>query len=234
MPPLAIAHRGDPFAARENTLPAFAAAVSQQADMVEIDVRRTVDGAVVVVHDPTLERLWRLKRPVAAATLAEVRALGSGTCRIPELREVLEDVACPLMVDFTDADVVEPAVAEIRRADAFGRVLFAGGNVTGHRLVRALEPAARIALTWTSRKRSPDALLDELSAEFFNPGGKLLQQDPGLVARMHERGIGVSVWTLDRRADMQRALDRGVDAVITNRIGELVALLGERERTEVA
>jgi glycerophosphoryl diester phosphodiesterase len=228
--PLAIAHRGDPFAFRENTLEAFAAAVEAGADMVEIDVRRTADGAVVVVHDPTLERLWGLDRPVSAAAVAEVRALGAADCRVPELGDVLAAIRTPLMVDYTDDDVVEPALEEILRAGALDRVLFAGGNVAGHRRVRALAPAARIALTWTSHERCPDALLDELAVEFFNPSGELLEHDPALVQLMHGRGTAVSTWTLDRRADMELALDLGVDAVITNRIGDLVALLGEQER----
>ena len=54
----AIAHRGEPVGHRENTLPAFEAAVALGADMVEIDLRRTRDGAIVVLHDQTLERLW--------------------------------------------------------------------------------------------------------------------------------------------------------------------------------
>jgi glycerophosphoryl diester phosphodiesterase len=232
--PLAIAHRGDPFAFRENTLEAFAAAASQGADMVEIDVRRTADGAVVVVHDPTFERLWGLDGLVSATQLAEVRALGDGDCRVPELREVLAAISTPLMVDYTDADVAEPALEEIVRAGALDRVLFAGGNLAGHRRVRALAPEARIALTWTSHERCPDDLLDELAVEFFNPSGELLEHDPGLVALMHRRGTAVSTWTLDRRADMELALDLGVDAVITNRIGDLVALLSERQNGRAA
>jgi glycerophosphoryl diester phosphodiesterase len=51
VPVVAIAHRGEPVGHRENTLPAFAAAVALGADMVEIDLRRTRDGAIVVLHD---------------------------------------------------------------------------------------------------------------------------------------------------------------------------------------
>lgn len=226
-PPLAIAHRGDPYAARENTLAAFAAAVHAGADMVEIDVRRTADGAVVVLHDPTLERLWGLGRQVAELTLAEVRALGGGDCRIPELAEVLAAVRAPLMVDFTEEEVVEPALAAIVAAGALDRALFAGGNVSGHRLLRSLAPEARIALTWTSAGPPPEALLDELAAELLNPCFELVE--PELVAAVHERGIGVSTWTVDAPAEMARVLDAGVDAVVTNRVGALVALLADRD-----
>jgi glycerophosphoryl diester phosphodiesterase len=223
---LAIAHRGDPFAHRENTLDAFAAAVDAGADMVEIDVRRTVDGGVVVLHDPTLERLWGVARHVDELTLAEIEEACAGDLRIPQLDEVLAAVQAPLMVDYSREDVVEPALAEIVAAGALERVLFSGGNVDAHRRLRALSPDARIALTWTEWTPPPAALLDELAPEYLNPERTLLE--PDLVAAMHDCGLGVSTWTIDDPAEMARALDLGVDAVVTNRVGALVALMAER------
>ena len=52
-------------------MPAFAAAVALGADMVEIDLRRTRDGAIVVLHDQTLERLWGLEASVGDVDLAD-------------------------------------------------------------------------------------------------------------------------------------------------------------------
>lgn len=222
MRPLAIAHRGDPYAFRENTLPAFAAAVRAGADMVELDVRATADGALVLVHDETLERLWGVPRRVGAVLRAETRELG-----IPELAEALAAVDAQVMLDYEE-DIADAAVAAVREADAVDRVVFSGGNYDGHRRIRALEPQARIALTWDDAGRDPNPLLDELGAEFFNPSGRVLLADPGFVERMHARGTQVSVWTLDRRDHMKWALDLGVDAVITNRVGDLVSLLAER------
>src|SRR5579863_7882844 len=98
---IAIAHRGEPIGHRENTLPAFAAAVAAGADMVEIDLRRTRDGEIVVLHDQTLERLWGVAASVGDLDLADVAALGAGDERIPTLGAVLDAVPLPLMVDFT-------------------------------------------------------------------------------------------------------------------------------------
>ena len=219
---LAIAHRGDPVAERENTLPAFAAAVAAGAEMIELDVRLTSDGGVVVVHDPTLDRIWGVARRVGDMTAGEVRALG-----IPDFAEALaaipEDVQ--VMVDYEERRVAEPALAAVLEADALDRCLFSGGCFDGHRAIRAAAPAARIAVTWTSDEPCPNALLDELGAEYWNPSGNVAARHRDQVERMHARGTGVSVWTIDRRADMQVFLDLGVDAVITNRIGDLVDLL---------
>ena len=218
--PLALAHRGDWSEAPENTVAAFRAAERAGADMVELDIRRTADGGVAVVHDPTLERVWGSSLAVADATLAELTELGIAT-----LAEALACVEAPVMVDFTVADVVEPALEVIRDTGALDRVLFSGGNVEGHRRIRELESGARIALTWTERDLPPASLLESLGIEYFNPPWELVHAK--LVEGMHDRGFKVSTWTVDDPAEMHRVVDCGVDAVVTNRVAELVALLAE-------
>lgn len=218
---LANAHRGDWSRTRENTLAAFAAAERAGADMIELDVRRTADGGVAVLHDRTLERVWGVRRAIAGLTLDELREIG-----IPELRDVLAATELPVMVDYVDFDVAEPALEEVRRAGAVERALFAGGNIEGHRRLRELEPSSRIALTWTTRTPPSGELLDELEPEYFNPAWELLE--PALVEAMHERGLRVSAWTVDEPATMAAMLDLGVDLLTTNRIVELVALLADR------
>jgi glycerophosphoryl diester phosphodiesterase len=219
---LAIAHRGDPITQRENTLPAFAAAVDAGADMIELDVRCTVDGEAVVVHDATLDRIWGVARRVADLAAADVRALG-----IPDLAQALAAVPphVQVMVDYEERGVAEPALDAVLAADALERCVFSGDCYDGHRAIRARAPDARIACTWTSDAPCPGSLLDELGAELWNPSGNVLGRHPEEVERMHGRGTLVSVWTIDRREDMQLFLDLGVDAVITNRVADLVELL---------
>jgi glycerophosphoryl diester phosphodiesterase len=215
--PLALAHRGDWSEAPENSVAAFQAAERAGADMIELDVRRSADDGVVVMHDPTLERVWGSRLAVADATLDELCAQGAVA-----LEDALACIDVPVMVDFTLADVVEPALAVIRDLD---RVLFSGGNVEGHRRIRELAPAARIALSWTDRVPPPAALLEELGVEYFNPPWEHV--DEKMVEAMHDRGCKVSTWTVDDPLEMRRVVDCGVDAVVTNRIRELVALLAE-------
>jgi glycerophosphoryl diester phosphodiesterase len=219
--PLALAHRGDWSDAVENTIAAFQAAERAGADMIELDVRRTADGCVAVVHDPTLERVWGSPAAVAESTLAELRSRSG----IVTLEEALACVDLPVMVDFTLADVVEPTLEAIHGAGALERVLFSGGNVDGHRRIRELAPTARIALTWTDREQPADALLEELGVEYFNPPWECV--DEKTVGAMHDRGYRVSTWTVDDPLEMRRMVECGVDAVVTNRIRELVALLAE-------
>jgi glycerophosphoryl diester phosphodiesterase len=218
--PIAIAHRGDPIAARENTLPAFAAAVQQGAEMVEIDLRRSRDGEIVVLHDPTLARLWGLEQKVTDLDLAALADLGQGSERIPSYREVLAQVDVGLMVDFTGGDVVEGALRVTRQAGAMERALFVTGNVKALRRLRELAPEARIGLTWIEAEPPPPGLLHELDAEYWNPMFRLIT--PERVADVHRLGRKVSTWTVDKPRHMARVREAGVDAIVSNRIGDLL------------
>ncbi len=167
--PLAIAHRGDPIAATENTLTAFMSAVRKGADMVELDLRRTRDGAIVVLHDPTLTRLWGLERNVTDLDLSVIQDLSDGCDHIPTLHEVLDQVHIPLMVDFTGRDVIEEALTVTRSAAAMERCLFVSGHIEALRRLRELAPEARIGLTWVKDDPPPVALLHGLGVEYWNP-----------------------------------------------------------------
>jgi glycerophosphoryl diester phosphodiesterase len=191
--------------------------------MIELDLRRTRDGAIVVVHDPTLARLWGVDRPVADIDLAELRQIGHGPLRIPTLADALRHVQIPLMVDFTDGDVVEGALAAVGEAGAMTRALFVTGNVDALRVLRARSPEARIGLTWIRQGPPPVALLQELGAEFFNPIFRLVTPDH--VAAVHDLGLEVSTWTVDERRHMARVCEAGVDAIVSNRIADLRAYL---------
>src|SRR6185436_9208589 len=85
---LVIAHRGASAYAPENTMPAFELALRHGADMLELDVQRSADGALVVYHDETTERWNGRKRRAIDCSLAELRALDIGGARIATLAEV--------------------------------------------------------------------------------------------------------------------------------------------------
>src|SRR5512136_697214 len=104
---LNIAHRGASAAAPQNTLAAFRKAVELGADGVELDVQLSADGAVVVIHDFTVDKTTDGTGRVAAKTLAELKALDAGSRfspqfageRIPTLAEVFEAIDGKLLVN---------------------------------------------------------------------------------------------------------------------------------------
>ncbi|MCK7519446.1 MAG: hypothetical protein MZV64_17790 [Ignavibacteriales bacterium] len=76
--PVIFAHRGAPAHAPENTLAAFELAVEQGADAIELDVKLSADGHVIVIHDATVDRTTGARGKVKDMSLAELRSLESG------------------------------------------------------------------------------------------------------------------------------------------------------------
>lgn len=126
--PRVVAHRGASAEAPENTLAAFRAAWALGVEAVELDVRLSRDGAVVVIHDATTARVAGVDRPVAAQTLAELRALDVGAWhgpafageRVPTLAEALAIVppGATLFVELKTTAADARAVTEAIRAAA--------------------------------------------------------------------------------------------------------------------
>ncbi|NGO15555.1 glycerophosphodiester phosphodiesterase [Streptomyces sp. HC44] len=219
----AVAHRGDPYRVRENTIDSLRSALQRGADAVEFDVRLTRDDVPVLLHDATLKRLWEHDRPLLSLSSDEVRGLTAGG--IPTLEEVLKSTDHGrFMVDLPGAAnprAVRRIVEVIRDLGADERVYYSAGAET-MLAVRAADPAAEIALTWTTLAPPRPALLDAIRPRWLNYRFSLVDRD--IAARLHRDGYLLSVWTPDTRRSMRRLLDAGVDSITTNRIDTLCSL----------
>ncbi|MFJ5031609.1 glycerophosphodiester phosphodiesterase [Streptomyces sp. NPDC088560] len=221
----AVAHRGDPYRFRENTTDSLRSALDQGADAVEIDVRLSRDGVPVLLHDETLKRLWEVDRPLAALSAEEVRGLTAGG--VPTLAQALAATGdARVMVDLcgrVERRMVDRVMDVVRQCGAEDRVYYCA-HAEAMLAVRAADPAAEIALTWTTLAPPRPALLDVIRPRWLNYRFSLVSRD--LAARVHHDGYLVSVWTPDTRRSMSRLLDLGVDSVTTNRVEVLHALRG--------
>ena len=95
-------------------------------------------------------------------------------------------------------------------------------DATAMLAVRAADPAAEIALTWTTLAPPRPALLDAVSPRWLNYRFGLVDQ--ALADRVHADGYLLSVWTPDTRRSMRRLAALGVDSITTNRVDVLCAL----------
>ncbi|UFQ18362.1 MULTISPECIES: glycerophosphodiester phosphodiesterase [Streptomyces] len=218
----AVAHRGDPYRFRENTLPSLRSALERGADAVEIDVRLSSDGVPVLLHDPTLKRLWGYDRPLGVLSSAELDGLTEGG--VPTLEAAIAATeGHRLMLDLPDAsyEAVRTVVGVIAAGGAAERTYYCAGPRT-MLAVREADPAAEIALTWTTLAPPRRVLLDAVKPRWLNYRFPLLDRD--LVSQVHRQGFLVSAWTPDTRRSMRRLIDAGVDAITTNRIDVLTAL----------
>ena len=231
---LVIAHRGASGHRPENTLPAYELAVEQGADMIEIDLHRTRDGAIVVTHDEELAGIGG-QGEIAQATLAEVRALDAGAGEpVPTLDEVLDGFAkrIPFNLELkrgkqADYPGLEQATLEaVNQRGLLPRMLFSSFYDPVLARLRTLSPEARVALL-ISRKFPQRAVerAKALGAEALNPEDSLVTA--GLVREAHAAGLAVYVFTVDEEAELRRFLDLGVDGIFTNHPDRLRAIVDE-------
>jgi glycerophosphoryl diester phosphodiesterase len=253
--PWLVAHRGGSALAPENTFPAFDRAAALGADALEIDVRRTRDGVVVVFHDDDTARLTGVPGTIEARTLAEVSALdaawafstdggatfplrGKGVS-IPTFAATL--ARYPRLRFNIDAKSEEPALAEalvrdIRAAGAVERVCVGSfSDAQAERLGSLLPEAARYlpqgAATChvlAAKSGSPGAgcpLVYDL-ADLPHRLNEMTIVDAKVVSYFHGRDIPVHVWTVDDEAEMRELLALGVDGIVTDRPDLLARVLG--------
>ncbi|MFJ5062628.1 glycerophosphodiester phosphodiesterase [Streptomyces nigra] len=226
----AVAHRGDPYRVRENTLDSLRSALALGADAVEIDVRLTRDGVPVLLHDATLRRLWELDRPLLSLSAAEVRGLTAGG--VPTLEEAL--AVCEgsrVMLDLPGTPDVRTArriVDVVRACGAEERVYYCAG-APAMLAVRAADPAAEIALTWTTKAPPRPGLLAAVRPRWLNYRFTLV--DRALAERVHRDGLLLPAWTPDTARSMRRLLDAGVDSITTNRVDVLLAVRDRSNRS---
>lgn len=213
-----IGHRGAAGHAPENTLAAIDTGIRLGVDFVEIDVRRTADGALVALHDASVKRTTDGRGRVETLTLPEVRAFKAvNGDRIPTVEEVLSRVAADrtgLMLELKVSGVADLTVQTVRAARFKNPVIYASFLHQELSQVRAVEPGASLMVLFDRLPRAPAAY-----AAQYQPAYVGLRHDKAsrlLVDAFHRENMLVWVYTANRTADIDRALALGVDGIISD------------------
>lgn len=228
---LRVAHRGNSWGHRENTLAAFESAAEIGCDWLEIDVRTTRDGRVIVLHDPTLARLWGQPVAVADLDLHEVTTLGMTGQRIPTLEQVLDVAAATqtaALVDVTNVTDGLNALATVRSYPdrATLRVAYCGAT-DAMLAIREADPEAELQYGHPGGRLDAD-LLARLRPYAVNADWTLY--DVPLVRALHDRRLQAWAWTVNDADTMERLIAMGVDAITTDRVRLLEAVVQGHRR----
>jgi len=216
-----MAHRGASRAEPENTVAAFRRAAEMGAEAVELDVRRTSDGALVVHHNPHLHD----GRQVSALTFAELRDPAGEGGAVPTLAEALDACAGmwvnveikndPSEPDFDPTETIaDDTIAHLVARGSDGQWLISSFREETIDRCRALAPS--IATAWLCVEISDDtpARLAAKGHAAVHPWVGALTAER--IEACHTAGLQVNTWTCDDPARMAELIGWGIDGICTN------------------
>lgn len=247
--PLLFAHRGGARLAPENTLEAFRLAVERwEADVLEMDVRATRDGRIVVLHDETVDRTCDGTGPVRELAWSELCEMDAGYrfldldgehsfrgegVRVPLFEEVLESFpGVRLNVDVKTPDAAPGLLEVVRRHGAEHRVLVAAEREAHRRVARGYPgpwgaSKVQIRRFWLLHRLPGGGLYapraDALQVPETWRGIRVVT--PRFIREAHARNLPVHVWTVDDPDAMRRLLSWGADGIQTDRPDLLARVL---------
>ncbi len=229
-PVTVVAHRGLEPGVPENTVAAFRQSVAHGVKIIEIDVRRTKDGQLVILHDATLDRTTDCSGPVTAIDLARLRSCDAGWPtnpgeRVPTLSEALDYVGTTqarLLLDIKSAALGE-VLGLVRDHRAESRVIL--GLRSARDVARARSELPSVAIIGFIPEIGDADNFAKSGATFLRLWSDWVDIDPMLVART--RKLGPEVWIVvgrslpskerDWRALHARMIAAGAQGLITNR-----------------
>jgi glycerophosphoryl diester phosphodiesterase len=226
--PLVIAHRGDSFHALENSLDAIHKALSFPVDMIEIDVRRSRDNVLFVMHDKTTERTAERSLDVERSGSKELAGLRlKNGDPLPTLTDVIKAVSgkAGLNIEIKSDGAGLLTAEYLASSDYKGYVLVSSFRAEEVHAVRHTLPALPVSMIF-------DVFTPGDTASYAEQGYRIVSLrktsvTEQLVRTCHDRGIQVYVWTVDNEEEMAKFISWNVDGIYSNNPGLLKAMVNK-------
>lgn len=226
-----FAHRGASGYAPENTLEAFALAIRQGADGIELDVQLSSDGVPVVIHDETIDRVTDKTGYVKDYTLQELKELAVlkdrfpaySQSKIPTLKEVLEavkpsgiQVNIELKTGIYWYPDIEKKVAEIVEETGMkDRIVYSSFNHYSVQRLKEIVPDAETAYLYSDVILNVEGYAKETNVDGLHPAVYHVKM-ADFLEEYKKSGLKVRAWTVNEETDMKELIEAGITAVITN------------------
>jgi glycerophosphoryl diester phosphodiesterase len=229
-----VAHRGATAYAPENTVAGFDLAVDMKADYIEIDVQRSKDGELVLIHDTTVNRTTDGTGKVGDLTFEQLRSLDAGSWKgkefageqIPTFDEILDRYRgkVGILIELKAPELypgIEEQVAEALRERNLDKpqnekVIIQSFNFESMKKMNELLPTVPIGVLTSNTAHTTPEALQEFStyADWFNPSYGIVTKD--LVNQVHALGMQIGSWTVRSQDAADFLFEMGVDAIISD------------------
>jgi glycerophosphoryl diester phosphodiesterase len=212
-----IAHRGASAVEPENTIRSLKKAEEFGAGMVEVDLRATKDGHVVLLHDPTLHRTHDDSRKISDLTLAQVQAIGISEMNpIPTLDEFLAEANVDVILDIKIGGIEEKVVSKISKFSH--KVLISSTHPTVLKKIKALDEKIPLGFIIGPKMGFMFPMLlgtaRVLKVHSIHPHHSLVT--PFTMKAMRERVAKIYPWTVNSVPEYQILKGFGIDGIFTD------------------
>jgi glycerophosphoryl diester phosphodiesterase len=214
---LRIGHRGARAYEPENTIRSFKKAIEIGVDAVELDVRKTKDGQLVVIHDPDVKRTTDGKGLVSELTLKEIKTFSTEKGeKIPSFKEVLDFLGkkVKILIELKETGVEEEVLALVHENALQKNVVIVSFLEDALRKVRELDKDVATGLIYAKHKNPLKAALD-LKAQYLVAFYRFTHT--ANVQKAHENGLKVIVWTVNTPEEVAAYVQKGVDGIASDK-----------------
>jgi glycerophosphoryl diester phosphodiesterase len=214
---LRIGHRGARAYEPENTLRSFKKAVEMGVDAVELDVRKTKDRQLVVIHDADVKKTTDGKGLVSELTLKELKEFSAEKGeKIPTLKEALDflDKKAKILIELKETDVEKQVLAVVREKGLQKNVIIVSFMEETLGKVRKLDKEVETGLIYVKHKNPIKAAL-EVEASYLLPLYRFTHT--ANVKKAHENGLKVIVWTINKPEEVIEYVKKGVDGIASDK-----------------
>jgi glycerophosphoryl diester phosphodiesterase len=224
---LKVGHRGARAYEFENTLESYGRAIALGANAIELDVRRSKDGKLVVSHDDNLKRVFRRDVQVGEATLKELKQTSDN--RIPTLEEALifiDKKVDKVLVEIKEAGYEKKVLEAVKKAKLKDRAIIVSFHEHALSSVRKADGKVETGLIYVRYRshefKNPiDAAL-KLKAQYLIPLYRFTHTKN--VEDAHRNGLKVIVWTINTLKEAKEYMAKGVDGIASDKPDILKAL----------
>lgn len=214
---LKIGHRGAKAYEPENTLRSFKYAIDLGVDAVELDVRKTKDNQLVVIHNADVDKTTDGSGSVSDLTLEEIKRLVTEKGeQIPTLREVLDLVGgkVKVLIELKEPGVEETVLGLVHEKGLVDDVVIISFNEDVLRKVRELDDKVATGLIYVRHKKPIQTALS-LKAKYLLPLYSFTHSAD--IKKAHENGLKVIVWTINREEEVAEYKKKGIDGIASDR-----------------
>lgn len=212
-----IGHRGA-SGHPDNTIPSFELALAQGADGIELDVRESGDGQLVVVHSSVVG-----SHAVKSTDYERIRDLGDGY-EVPLFEDVLKQFGGEAFLDIElkEPGFEEKAIELIKQYGNPDRAMISGFHTAMLNKVHAVLPDIQLGFIYN--RTQDEESRHNIPIDVVIPQFRLASRE--LSEEIHDEGLQVFPWTVNEEAEMRRLLACGVDGIITDEPARLAKVLG--------